>query len=194
MTVSSGSLSVTHNCNGSITEFPFTFGVGGEDEVKVILTDADGNQTILVVDDDYTIEFTPIDWNPSLEPIDWDYSLGGTVTTVATYDTGNTITIKSDAPLTQEVDFIENMPTLYQIFEDGLDKLTRICKQLEERIAIMEVIVISGAPGTTDITYLGHLVSDPSTAGWGEAQAFTVWHNTTDKRAKYWNGEEILIL
>ena len=110
-----------YNCNGSTVAFPFTFGVGATSEIEVILTDANGVETILTETTHYTVS-----------AVNNDYESGGTVTTVATYASGNKITIRINVPLTQDTDFVEGMPTLYESFENGLDKLTRIAQQLNE--------------------------------------------------------------
>lgn len=110
-----------YNCNGSTVAFPFTFGVGATSELEVILTDANGVETILTETTHYTVS-----------AVNNDYESGGTVTTVATYASGNKITIRINVPLTQDADFVEGMPTLYESFENGLDKLTRIAQQLNE--------------------------------------------------------------
>jgi hypothetical protein len=110
-----------YNCNGSTVAFPFTFGVGATSEIEVILTAANGVETILTETTHYTVS-----------AVNNDYESGGTVTTVATYASGNKITIRINVPLTQGADFVEGAPTLYESFENGLDKLTRIAQQLSE--------------------------------------------------------------
>lgn len=110
-----------YNCNGSTVAFPFTFGVGATSEIEVILTDANGVETILTETTHYTVS-----------AVNNDYESGGTVTTVATYASGNKITLRINVPLTQDADFVEGAPTLYESFENGLDKLTRIAQQLSE--------------------------------------------------------------
>lgn len=121
MPVTSSTSRVQYNCNGSTTGFAFTFGVGDSDEIQVIYTDNEGTETTLTETTDYTVSAT-----------NDDYSSGGTVTTVDTYDEGTTITIIRNIPLTQDADFTEGMPTLYETFEQGLDKLTRIAQQHKE--------------------------------------------------------------
>jgi len=123
MTVAISTSRIQYNCNGSVVAFAFGFGVGATDEIQVILTDSAGVETTLTETTHYVISAT-----------NDDYESGGTVTTVATYAAGNTITILRDVPVTQESDFTENMPTLYETFEDGLDKLTRINQQQDEEI------------------------------------------------------------
>lgn len=123
MTVATSTSRIQYNCGGSVVAFAFTFGVGATDEIQVILTDSDGVETTLTETTHYAISAT-----------NDDYESGGTVTTVATYASGNTITILRDVPLTQESDFTENQATLYETFEDSLDKLTRINQQQTEEI------------------------------------------------------------
>jgi microcystin-dependent protein len=122
-TVATSTSRAQYNCNGSTTAFVFTFGVGATSEIQVILTSPAGVETTLTETTNYTVACT-----------NSDCTSGGTVTTLSTYATGNTITILRNVPLTQEADFTEGMPTLYESFETGLDKLTRIAQQHEERL------------------------------------------------------------
>ncbi len=124
MSVTSSTSRVQYNCNNSTVAFPFTFGVGSSSEIQVILTSSAGVETVLTETTHYSVAAT-----------NNRFSNGGTVTTVATYDTGNKITILRNVPVTQASDFTEGMPTLYETFENGLDKLTRISQQQQEQIA-----------------------------------------------------------
>lgn len=114
---------VQYNCNGVLDEFPFDFNVNSGSDVEVILTDSEGAETVLVETTDYSVSAT-----------NDDFSSGGTVTTVGIYESGNTLTIRMAVAITQASAFTENMATLYETFESGLDKLTRICQQLDEAI------------------------------------------------------------
>ena len=38
------------------------------------------------------------------------------------------------------------------------------------------------------------VATDPDTSGWGTDEAPYFWFNTTDKKLKMWNGEEIVLL
>lgn len=120
MTVASTTTRIKYNCSGGTT-YTFAFGVDVSSEIKVILEDGAGTQTTLTETTHYTVSAT-----------NNDFSSGGTVTTVASYDTPNTITILLNVPLSQDSDFIEGMGNLYETFEDGLDKLTRIALQSKE--------------------------------------------------------------
>ena len=111
-------------CNGSLVAFDFSFGVSATSEIEVIHTvDATGVETTLVETTDYTASTT-----------NDDYSSGGTITTVSTYASGITLTIRMLIAFTQATDFVENMPTLYEAFETALDKLTRAVQQLDEHL------------------------------------------------------------
>lgn len=154
-TVDSTDQTVTYNCNGSTVAFAFTFNVGDTDDIKVILTDSGGTETTLTATTDYAVTCTATNWDSGLNPIEYDCTSGGTVTTVSTYAAGNTITITTDIALTQETEFTENMPALYANFENALDKLTRIVKQLKVEIEDLE-----GASSDTWDTF-----SIPTTSG-----------------------------
>lgn len=121
--VSSSTSRIQYNCNGSTVAFTFGFGVNATSEVQVVHTDSAGTETVLTETTDYTVTCT-----------NSDCSAGGTVTTVDTYDSGETITLLRAVPITQEADFTENRATLYETFEDGLDKSIRIDQQLQEQI------------------------------------------------------------
>jgi len=133
MTVATSNSRDAYNCSGGTT-YDFHFGVGATSEVKVVLTDASGVETTLTETTHYTVSAT-----------NSDYSSGGTVTTVSAYAAPNKITIVSNVPLTQESDFTEGMPTLYETFESGLDKLTRIVQQHNEIIVRSLTLPLSSA-------------------------------------------------
>jgi len=122
MTVASSTSRIQYNCSGGTT-YAFAFGVGATSEIQVILTNSAGVETILTETTNYTVTAT-----------NSDFSAGGTVTTVAAYAVGNKITILRNVPATQESDFVEGMPALYETFEDAVDKLTRICQQQQEEL------------------------------------------------------------
>lgn len=115
MSISTETSRIKYSCNGSVTAFTFTFPIIVSSDLKIILSDTDGVDTVLTETTHYTVSST-----------DDDYSSGGTVTTLSTYSSGNYITIYRDVPITQLSDFTEAMPTLYETFEASLDKLTMI--------------------------------------------------------------------
>lgn len=122
-TVATSTSRIQYDCNGSVTQFAFTFGVNETSEVKVVYTTSAGTETTLTETTNYSVSCT-----------NNDCSSGGTVTTVSTYASGTTITVLRNVPLTQESDFTEGMATLYETFEDGLDKNIRIDQQQQEEI------------------------------------------------------------
>jgi len=137
-TVASSTSRMQYTCSGGST-YAFTFGVGATSEIQVIKTvTASQTETTLTETTDYTISAT-----------NNDYSSGGTVTTTTACATGNTLTILRNVPLTQASDFTEGMPTLYESFEDGLDKLTRITQQQQEEIDRSLRIPVSSSTSPT---------------------------------------------
>ncbi len=111
-------------CNGSLTTFDFDFGVSATSEVEVIhKVNTTEVETTLEEGVDYAISAT-----------NSDYSDGGRITTTETYASGITLIARMVIVLTQAANFTEGMATLYESFERGLDKLTRIDQQQGERI------------------------------------------------------------
>lgn len=114
-----------YNCNGVTTGFAFTFNAGGTDELRVIkAVTATGAETELASGSGYSVSCT-----------NGDCSSGGTVTVVDTCASGSTITILRDVDLTQETDYTEGMPALYETFEADLDKQVRINQEQHEVLA-----------------------------------------------------------
>jgi hypothetical protein len=109
-----------HNCNGAAVDFTFTFPIQLTSDIKVVKTTA-GVSTLLTEVTHYTVD-APND----------DFSSGGTVTTIATYAAGTVLTLYRDVPYTQGSDFTDSMPSLYDTFERGLDKLTMLTQQLKD--------------------------------------------------------------
>lgn len=123
MTVSAMYLPAQYDCDGIVTAFTFAFVVVESSDVEVILTSSGGTETVLTETTHYAVT-----------PAGGGYSEGGTVTTVSTYASGDTITLRRNIPIEQESDFTEGMPALYSTFELALDYLTMICQQLAEVI------------------------------------------------------------
>jgi hypothetical protein len=134
MTVAANASKVQYNCDGITKAFAFTFNCAATSEVQVILTDANGVETVLTETLHYAVSATGK-----------NYTAGGTVTTVSTYATGNTITILRNMAITQESDFYEGQPTLYGTFEEGLDHLARIIQQQKEQLSRAPLLAKSTA-------------------------------------------------
>jgi hypothetical protein len=144
MAVNSAYTPAQYSCDGLTNSFTFTFGVSESSDVQVIITNSPGSETILTETTDYSVAAGTNN----------DFSGGGTVTTVTTYGSGYTLTIKRVLLIRQESDFVEGMPTLYGTFESCLDFLTWICQQLEEQIGRCPSLAESSA-------YSGLSLPDP---------------------------------
>jgi len=151
--ISSSSNKVQYNCDGSTTEFTFSFPILQSSDLVVILTDSDGNETILTETTNYTVSATGN-----------DYSSGGKITTVETYASGYTITIVREVPLTQETDYRNYDTFPAETIEDALDKLTMEVQQLDEKITRILSLRQSS-------TYSNLEVPDP------EANKYLAWKN-----------------
>jgi len=80
MTVATTSRKVQYDCDGSTYEFDFSFPVQEEEDIAVIVTDSDGNETALSLTSDFEVSSAS-----------GTYESGGTVTTV-TYASGSRAT------------------------------------------------------------------------------------------------------
>jgi hypothetical protein len=89
-----------------------------------VLTSSLAVETDLTLDSQYSVSLNA----------DQNASPGGTVETIATYATGNTITIVSDLDMLQETD-IQNQGGFYpEIIENALDKVTMLVQQVQEQV------------------------------------------------------------
>lgn len=156
MPVSTTSNRVQYNCDGSQTEFAFTFPIFETSDLVVTIADADGTETTLTETTDY-----------SVAPSGNDYSGGGTVTTVATYSSDYTITIVRTVTLDQETDFqtLDVLPA--ETLEDALDKLTMITQQIKEQTDRTLKLQVTSAYSDLDIP-------DP------EADKYLAWKSALD--------------
>lgn len=107
--------------NGVTTAFPFTFRVFTESDVSVTLTDADGVESLLVLDSDYSVQLDPLGGGEITYPLTGD-----------PLDAGLKITITGGLEYDQPTD-IRNQGGFYpQVIEDSLDRLTIQTQQLAE--------------------------------------------------------------
>ncbi len=141
MSVSTTSTRVKYACNGSATNFTFAFPVFTTADLKVVKrTVADGTEEILTETTDYTVA-APNN----------DYSLGGTVTTVATYSADYELCIYREQTATQETDYTDGSAFPAQSHEEALDKLTMLVQELQEKVSRCLMVPVSEVDGTTNL-------------------------------------------
>lgn len=110
-------------CNNSVVEFVFDIVFFETTDLVVEHLSAAGVKTTLVETDDYSV---------SGDEVSGRYPDGGTVTTVATYPTGDTITITREIPLTQLVDYSIYRSLPQEIQETVVDQLTCMVQQFHD--------------------------------------------------------------
>lgn len=123
----------TYDGDGSIVDFDFAFKmwtatVSGE--LAVIIDEGESTEATLVYGTDYT-----------LSAPNNDFSFGGTVTTLSTYTSSQTITIKSSLIRSQEFRFTNNDKLNEENLEDSADRLVRIIQELELSGAIEQTAI-----------------------------------------------------
>lgn len=121
MTVASSTNRVDYTGNGSTTVFSFTFRVFAATDLVVTKADADGVETVLTLNTDYTVTGVG------------SYS-GGSITLGSALTNGHTMTIQRVLPLTQETDLRNQGQFFAETHEDVFDRLAMINQQLQEQV------------------------------------------------------------
>lgn len=124
-----------YSCNGSTVAFPFAFKVFTQADVRVVLTDASGAESDLVLGTNYTVALNT----------DQDANPGGTVTTTATYATGYKVTLTSQVQNLQPVTLTNQGGFYPKIINDALDRLTIMAQQLSEQVGRAVKVGISSS-------------------------------------------------
>ena len=170
--------------NGVTTAFPFDFKVFKTSDVLATFTDANGVDTALVLDSDYTVVLNA----------NQDDNPGGTITYprvgsgIAVLDATQKLTMTGDLPVTQPTDIPNLSPFFPEVVEDAFDRATIQIQQLDEEVERSIKIGVSDTPlaplpGPTaranqliGFDALGNLVTYPITAsvGAGDRIPFTL--------------------
>ncbi len=122
-------------CNGVTTAFPFDFKVFSSADVRVVLADASGAESDLVLGTHYAVALNA----------DQDANPGGTVTTTAAYATGYTLTLTSGLQNLQPVTLTNNGGFYPTVINNALDRLTILVQQLAEQVSRAVKVSISSA-------------------------------------------------
>lgn len=137
MTVASTTNRITYTCDGATVDFPYTFRIFEDSDLVVTLREiATGTETVLTLTTHYTVSGA-------------GDMAGGNVTTVATYSNAYTLTIRRVLDLLQALDYIVGGAFPAEDHEQGLDRLTMICQQLNETLG--RAIKFTAASGYSDI-------------------------------------------
>lgn len=133
------------NGNGSTTEFPFDFKVFTTADIEVVIADADGVETVLELDSDYTVELNS----------DQDATPGGTVTYPISGDelaTGEKLSIAGALAYEQETDIPTGGNFNPTVLENALDKLSMQTQQLAEAVSRAAKVPITNAADADTLT------------------------------------------
>lgn len=122
--VISGVNTVTYNGDGITYAWPYTFKVTDDSEIRVQLNNADG--TAVIIDSDFYVDLVNSTvyypgYAPGAEPPESEQP--------PKVQTGQTITVYREIPMTQEADLGSKWP--FEVIENGLDKLTMIAQQID---------------------------------------------------------------
>jgi hypothetical protein len=121
MTISSTQTRISYNGNGVTTEFAFPYLFLAATDLELRLVASTGAVTLLTLNTDYTVTGVGDD-------------NGGEVTLNVAPAAGERLVINRVMNLVQEIDYITGDPFPAQTHERGLDRLTMMVQQHEERL------------------------------------------------------------
>lgn len=122
MTVSNTIVRVRYNGTGAQTIFPYTYKIFVTTDLRVIITDANGLDTLQTLDVHYTVSGAGSE-------------AGGNVTFVIAPAATSFVTIIRELPLTQGTDYVENDPFPANADETAADRVVMLCQQVKEYVA-----------------------------------------------------------
>lgn len=151
MTVASTSNRVDYTGNGSTTVFSFSFRIFDNADLVVTKADADGVETTLVLDTDYTVTGAG------------SYS-GGSITLGTALTSGYALTIQRVLDITQETDLRNQGQFFAETHEDVFDRMVMITQQLQEQIDRAAKLPVTNTTDaeelTADITVLANKLTE----------------------------------
>jgi len=121
MTLASTVTKVSYAGNGSTTAFAVPFMFVKNSDIEVIVLDVEKVEHFKTISTDYTLSGA-------------GEQTGGVCTMIASPADGETLTIRRNPEIVQEVDYVENDAFPASTHEAALDKLTMICQALAERL------------------------------------------------------------
>ena len=123
MTISSTTTRNQYTGNNSTTVFAYSFKIFADGDLKVILTDTSGVETVKTLTTHYTVSGIGTDSGGNV-----------TFTTGNTPGTGVIVTILRNTAITQSTDYVENDTFPAASHETALDRLTAIDQNQQDRI------------------------------------------------------------
>jgi len=121
MTVSTDLIKVSYSGDDSTTVFAYTFKVFDEDDLVVIIRDANGVETTKTITTDYTVSGV-------------GNANGGNVTMLTAPASTETLLILREQPITHGLDLVPNDPFPADSIEEALDKLVFMMQQQAEEL------------------------------------------------------------
>lgn len=135
MTLAAQTIRYQYSGNDVTTAFSFPRKFFDNDDLIVVLTNDEGVDSVLDIDDDYTVSGE-------------GESAGGTVTILSAPETGETLTIYRDPELAQTLDLEINGSLPVEDVEEAFDRVYACLQRLDERFDRQLQLAESDASGT----------------------------------------------
>lgn len=130
-----------YSCNGSVVDFDFAFKVYTTDDIRVVKTTSAGVESDLTLTSHYTVSLNA----------DQDNDPGGTITTVATYASGNKITIVGDTDYGQPTDITNRGGFYPDVIMKMVDRVVIMAQQLKEGLDRSVKVDVSSTTDPADL-------------------------------------------
>jgi len=148
-----------YSCNGSVVDFDFAFKVFTSADIRVVKTTSLGVESDLTLTSDYTVVLNS----------DQDNDPGGTITTVATYATGNKITIVGDTDYGQPTEVTNRGGFYPDVVMKMVDRVAIQVQQLKEEVDRAVKVDVSSTTDPADL--LDDITDSVAAAAASEAAA-----------------------
>lgn len=152
MTINTESTKRIYSGNGTTTDFDYDFKIFVDTDLLVTLIDAAGNETVQVLNTDYTVTGE-------------GFEAGGKVKFTSAPAAGVTVLIQSDVPYTQPTDLKNQGRFFPETHENAFDRATRQALQVSEKVdrALKLPARVTGVDTTLPTPVAGFLI------GWNAA-------------------------
>ena len=147
MTINTESTKRIYDGNGTTTDFDYDFKIFVDTDLLVTLIDAAGNETVQVLNTDYTVTGE-------------GFEAGGKVKFTSAPAAGVTVLIQSDVPYTQPTDFKNQGRFFPETHENAFDRAARQALQVSEKVgrALTLPAYVTGASTTLPVPSPSNLI------------------------------------
>jgi microcystin-dependent protein len=149
MTIEVTSTVIRYNGNGVATEFSFPFMVTDKSELRCVLLAADGTETDLTVDTDFTVEGVGVEGDGI---VTYPKVLEAPEVTPDPMPVGQRLTIYRQTERTQQTNFTSQGTFSAETHEDAFDRMVMLIQECQEKVDRTFTVSITSTEGGDSLT------------------------------------------